>query len=484
MPCQRSARVRAECCSTLLLALAACSGASRGTSPSPSAARAVEIWLTTPDRQHLLEQQSNAPWSSGDTNATRIVIDTTQRFQSIVGFGAALTDASAELIQQRLSSEQRETLLQELFGRRGTGVGFTTVRLTIGASDFSRTHYTYDDLPPGARDDRLARFSIAPTLRDVLPVMQRARAINPQLTVIATPWSAPAWMKSSQSLIAGTLRPDAYASYAAYLTRYIETLNAAGVPISALTIQNEPHNEPKDYPGMRFEAPQRAVFIGRHLGPRLAARHITTRILDWDHNWDEPQSPLGVLGDSVASRYVSGIAWHCYGGDVGAQTRVHDAYPDKDTWFTECAGGEWAANFGDNLRWNVKTLIIGTTRNWARTVTLWNLALDARHGPHKGGCNDCRGVLTIDSASGTVTRNEEFYALAHASRFVRPGAVRVASTTGVDDLDTVAFQNVDDGSVVTIIVNSAARSRPTTVVLGARAAVVTIPRGAVVTVIQ
>ncbi len=379
---------------------------------------------------------------------------------------------------------QRESLLQELFSRRGTGVGFTTVRLTIGASDFSRTHYTYDDLPPGAHDDRLARFSIAPALRDVLPIMQRARAINPQLTVIATPWSAPAWMKSSESLIAGTLRPDAYDAFAEYLARYVEAFDRARVPIAALTIQNEPHNEPTDYPGMRFHAPQRAVFIGQHLGPLFAARHITTHILDWDHNWDEAQSPLGVLRDSVASRYVSGVAWHCYGGDVSAQSRVHDAHPGKDAWFTECAGGEWAPDFGDNLRWNVKTLIIGTTRNWSRSVTLWNLALDTHHGPHLGGCNDCRGVVTIDSASGAVTRNEEFYALAHASRFVRTGAVRVASTSGVDDVDTVAFRNVDDGSVVTILVNSASHDQHATLVLGARAMDVILPRGAVVTVVQ
>ncbi len=475
--------MRAEWRWALLLALVACSGATRSASPTLTAVRPAEVWLTTPDRVHLLERQPIAGVTAGEANATPIVIDTTQRFQSIIGFGAALTDASAELIQQRLTAPARDALLQELFGRTGTGVGFTTVRLTIGASDFSRTHYTYDDIPAGARDEQLAHFSIAPAHRDVLPIMRRARAINPQLTVIATPWSAPAWMKSSQSLITGALRPDAYAPFAEYLARYVEAFSAAGVPISALTIQNEPHNEPKDYPGMRFDAPQRALFIARHLGPLLGARHLSTHMLDWDHNWDEPQSPLGVLGDSAAARYVSGVAWHCYGGDVSAQSRVHDAHPDKEAWFTECAGGAWAPNFGDNLRWNVKTLIIGTTRNWARTVTLWNLALDMHHGPHNGGCNDCRGVLTIDSTSGAVTRNEEFYALAHASRFVRTGAVRVASSTGVADLETVAFQNVDDGSIVLIVVNSAAAPRTVLTTLGARRATATVPAGAVTTVV-
>lgn len=443
----------------------------------------TELWVTTPDREHLLERQPNIDARPADANATRIVIDTTQRFQSMIGFGAALTDASAELVNQRLSASQRESLLQELFGRRGNGVGFSTVRLTIGASDFSRTHYTYDDVATGTRDDRLTRFSVTPATRDVLPIMQRAIVINPQLTVIATPWSAPAWMKSSQSLVTGTLRPDAYATYAEYLVRYIEAFEAARVPIAAITIQNEPHNEPKDYPGMRFDAPERAAFVGRHLGPLFVTRRIGTRILDWDHNWNEPQSPLRVLGDSVAARYVSGVAWHCYGGTVSAQSQVHDAHPDKDAWFTECAGGEWAPNFGDNLRWNVQTLLIGTTRHWARSVTLWNLALDAHHGPHDGGCNDCRGVLTIDSASGAVTRNEEFYALAHASRFVRRGAVRVASTTGADGLDTVAFENADDGSLVLIVVNSAAVPRHLLATAGTRRAAGTIPAGAVATMI-
>ena len=376
----------------------------------------------------------------------------------MAGFGAAITDASAWLLQHRIAPKPREALLQELFGRRGNGVGFSVVRLTIGASDFSRTHYTLDDMPAGARDDSLTQFSINASRFDVLPIVQRAMAINPQLAVIAAPWSAPAWMKSSNSLITGTLRPDAYAAFAEYLRRYVSAMEKEGVSIAAITVQNEPHNEPKDYPGMRFTPAARATFIGRHLGPLFTAHDIRTQILDWDHNWDEPQSPLQLLSDSVARHYVAGVAWHCYAGEVGAQTPVHDAHPGKDVWFTECAGGAWAPNFGDNLLWNVRTLIIGTTRNWARGVTLWNLALDEHHGPHLGGCNDCRGVLTIDSAAGTVTRNEEFYALAHASRFVRPGAVRIASSTGDDDVETVAFLN-PDGSIALIISNASANAR-------------------------
>lgn len=469
----------------LLLTVTSCARSNESTATQSTR---VESWLTTPDRTRLLARQPDleigrtsdaAPSDTARRSVTRLEFDSTQSFQSMVGFGAALTDASAWLIQTRLSPAQRDTLLRELFSP-DSGIALGMVRLTIGGSDFSRSHYTFDDVPAGARDDSLARFTIAPNRADVLPVVQAIRAINPRLWVMATPWSAPAWMKSNGSLYKGTLRRDAYAPYAEYLRRYVEAYAAEGVPIALLSVQNEPHHEPDDYPGMRFTASQRAEFVGRHLGPLFASRNVTTQIVDWDHNWDAPESPLGVLGDTLARRFVSGVAWHCYAGDVSAQSRVHDAHPDKDTWFTECSGGAWAPNFGDNLRWNVRTLVIGATRHWARGVMLWNLALDERHGPHAGGCNDCRGVVTLDSATGVVTRNEEYYALAHASRFVRAGARRIASTSGVDDVETVAFRNAD-GSTVLLAVNSASVPRDLAVRGGGRGFRATIPAGSVVT---
>jgi glucosylceramidase len=401
-------------------------------------------------------------------------------YQEMVGFGAAITDASASLING-LPPERREALLRDLFDAdSGAGIGLSFTRLTIGASDFSPRHYSFDDMPPGQRDPTLARFSIEPDRADRLPVVRRALAINPQLKIVASPWSAPGWMKTSGSLIGGSLRPDAFGPFAEYLRRYVDAYAALGVPIYALTVQNEPHFEPKDYPGMRLEPPARARFIGEYLGPLLARERIRTLILDWDHNWDEPQSPLRVLADSVARRYVAGVAWHCYGGDVSAQTKVHDAYPAVDTYFTECSGGEWAPSFADNLVWNVRTLIIGATRNWARGVLLWNLALDEHHGPHRGGCGDCRGVVTIDSRSGAVTRNVEYYALAHASRFVRPGARRISSSSGVAGLESVAFRNRDNSRVL-IVVNTAAEARRFVVLWDGRTLVYALPAGAVAT---
>ena len=450
-------------------------------SPGQPSGPAVEVWLTTADASKLLSRESDAHFDSGPApSITTIAVDEGTTYQAIVGFGAAITDASAWLLQNRMTPSQREALLQELFGRN-PGIGLSFTRLTMGASDFSLRQYSYDDMPAGQTDPTLAHFSIDPNRADVLPVVRRALAINPELKIMASPWSPPGWMKTSGSLIQGTLLPEAYGPLADYLRRYIEAYAGEGVPIYAITVQNEPHYEPSDYPGMRLEPPARARFVGGYLGPLLASAGIRTLILDWDHNWDEYTSPLQVLADSVAPRYIAGIAWHCYGGDVSAQTLVHDAHPEKDAYFTECSGGEWAANFADNLKWFVRTLIIGSTRGWAKGVLLWNLALDEQHGPHSGGCGNCRGVVTINSASGAVSRNVEYYVLAHASRFARPGGHRIASTSGIEGLESVAFRNADDGSKALIVVNTAAQQRSFAVRWAGQSFSSAIPAGAVVT---
>ncbi|MFA6444704.1 MAG: glycoside hydrolase family 30 beta sandwich domain-containing protein, partial [Sterolibacterium sp.] len=337
------------------------------------------------------------------------------------------------------------------------------------------------DRPPGASDPALENFTIDAARPELLPVTKAALAINPRLKVMASPWSAPGWMKSTDSLVQGTLRPEAYGVFAEYLRRYISAYAAEGVPIFAITVQNEPHFEPKDYPGMRLDPPARARFIGEYLGPLFKQRRIATRILDWDHNWDEANSPLQVLADPVAAPYIAGVAWHCYAGDVAAQTLVHDAHPDKDTYFTECSGGEWAPEWNSSLKWFVHNLIIGSTRGWAKGVLLWNLALDENHGPYSGGCRNCRGVVTIDSASGKVTRNVEYYVLAHASRFVRQGARRIASSGMRDGLENVAFRNGDDGSIALIVLNSVPEARTFSVRHGGATFEYTLPGDSVAT---
>ena len=452
-----------------------------GTNPPPVSGAVVDVWMTTATGAKLLSREADAHFTAATPPAgTTITVDDATQYQEIVGFGAAMTDASAYLIEKSMSASQRDALMQELFGRN-PGLGLSFMRLAIGASDFSLHDYSFDDMPPGQTDPTLAHFSIDSNRPYVLPAVKQAYAINPQLKIMASPWSAPAWMKTTGSLIKGTLTPEGYPALAEYLRRYVRAYEAEGVPIFALTVQNEPHFEPENYPGMRLDPPSRAKFLRENLGPTFARDGLTTKILEWDHNWDQPESPLAVLADAGARPYVAGVAWHCYAGNVAAQSQVHDAYPDKETYFTECSGGQWETDFGKNLQFFVGNLIIGATRNWAKGVLFWNLALDENYGPHLGGCANCRGVVTIGSTSGSVTRNVEYYALAHVSRFVRPGAHRIASSSDVEGVQSVAFKNADDGSKVLVVLNTAPLDRTVIVRWQDKSFDVVVPAGAAVT---
>jgi glucosylceramidase len=437
----------------------------------------VRSFLTTADQQHLLSPSAVTTPARSDAV---IRIDPRRRHQHMAGFGAAITEGSAWLMRNGMSPAQRDALMRELFTRENGGIGFDLTRLTIGASDFSRRHYSLDDMPPGQTDPALKNFSLAPERADVIPATKQALALNPKLQVMASPWSAPGWMKTTDSLVQGRLKPEFYGAFANYLVRYVDEMKAEGVPIFALTLQNEPHFEPPDYPGMRLTPAMRAAVVGQHLGPLLKSRGMKTQILEWDHNWDEPWSPLSMLSDATARQYVSGVAWHCYAGDVSAQSQVARHFPELDVWFTECSGGEWKPQWAETLPWMMRNLIIGSTRHGARGVLMWNLALDPKHGPHLGGCKDCRGVVTIDPKDGKVTRNIEYYAFGHASRFVLQGARRVGSEGGAEGLDHVAFTN-PDGSTALIVSNSAAKARRFTVQAPGRRFAYELPASAVVT---
>jgi glucosylceramidase len=454
----------------LALAVAAC--------VKPNAPPVAGMWLTTADETRKLTAQP-APQTTGHAMGDEAVtIDTTKRFQKIQGFGAAMTDASAQLFSQ-LPDNKRKAIMAELFGRDDNGLGLSFTRLTVGASDFSPTHYSYDDTPGNAPDPELRHFSVDPARKYVLPRVREALALNPDLMIMISPWSAPAWMKTTKSLYQGKLVPEYYPAFAEYLARTVEEFGREGVPVSMLTIQNEPDFEPADYPGMRVDPPARAEIIGRHVGPLFKSRGLKTEILDYDHNWDDPQLPLQVLKDPVARQYIAGVAWHCYEGDVATQSQVRDAYPDKDVWFTECSGGEWSPKYAEVLGWMTEKLIIGASNHWSRGTLLWNLALDPKHGPHKGGCGDCRGVVTIDPATGAITRNVEYYVLGHASRFVLPGARRVSTTTRGDAVDAASFVN-PDGSRVSILYRKSGEG-PVTIALDGERYAVAMPAGSVAT---
>ncbi len=416
-----------------------------------SPAQTIEIWQTTSDLSSPLARQSSGTFTAGAPRS-RVVyaIDESTAYQEIDGFGASLTDSSSWLIYTRLPSQQRSELMRKLFDRE-SGIGLSFIRQPMGASDFAREHYTYSNAP--------GQFSIAHDEEYILPLLRQARSLNPDLKVMASPWSAPAWMKTTGSLIGGSLRADAAPAFARYFIEFIRAYEAAGVPIYAVTPNNEPLYEPADYPGMGMTAEQERLFIRDHLGPAFARAGIRTRILAYDHNWDRPDYPRAVLSDPGAAAYIAGTAWHCYGGDVSAQTIIRNEFPDKGVWETECSGGTWQAEppLAESAR-----LIIRSTRNWARTVVFWNMALDQDSGPYNGGCHTCRGVVTIDDSrtAAHITFNAEYFALGHASSFVRSGARRIES--GPSDpkgVEQVAFKN-PDGSLVLVAFNNGATLAP------------------------
>jgi glucosylceramidase len=427
----------------------------------------VSAWLTTPDQTNLLTRQPDIAWTrNGKASGLTITVDERQSYQQMVGFGASFTDSSAWLVQQKLRARERTDLMKKLFHPRA-GIGLSFLRQPLGASDFTTCgNYSYDDVPAGQTDPTLANFSLEHDRVSIIPLLKQALHINPRLRIMATPWSPPGWMKSSDSMIGGTLNASAYEPYAHYLVKCIQAYAAEGVPLYAITPQNEPLHAPSGYPGMLLSYREEGDLIKNHIGPAFAAHGISTKILIYDHNWDTPEYPE---------------AFHGYAGDPSAQSRVHDAYPDKEIYFTECSGGDWSPDFVTNLQWMTKNLIIGTIRHWAKTVTLWNVALDEKNGPQNGGCTDCRGVVTIDQQRGTISYNVEYYVLGHVSTFVVPGAHRIASSPFESSgIEHVAFRN-PDGSKALLVLNDAPSSTTFTVQWNTRSFTSTLPAGTVAT---
>jgi glucosylceramidase len=429
---------------------------------APAAAGDSRVWMTTGDRQNLLTQQPDASMGAPAEGVPTITIDPTQRYQRIAGFGASITDSSAHLLAE---SPHRAAIMRDLFDRE-RGIGLSYLRQPMGASDFVKgPHYTYDDLPPGRTDFGMARFSVAHDERQILPLLREARRHNRDLKVMGTPWSPPAWMKTDGSLVGGRFIDDRryYDAYTRYFVRFVRAYERAGVPVDAVTLQNEPQNRfPSGYPGMDFRDPEEARLI-ESVGPAFRKAGIDTKILGYDHNWSlhpndvglpgaNPEYAKALLDDRGAKRWLAGTAFHCYSGDPSAQSALHDAHPDRDIYFTECSGiesGDPATTFPDTLHWHSRFLTIGAVRNWAKTVITWNLALDPDNGPHNGGCDTCTGVVTIDPATGQATREADYYVLGHVTKFVDKGAVRIGSTVE-GNIWNVAFRNPDGSTVVLV----------------------------------
>ena len=446
--------------------------------PDPAPARPAG-WITTADGSRRVAALSAAELEpSAARSAVRVPVDAGVSHQQMDGFGAALTESAAHLIM-RLDPEARTALLRAFFDHED-GAGMDLVRLPLGASDFALSHYTYDDMPPGRTDPTLAHFSLDHEEAEVLPVLREAVRINPDLRVMATPWSAPAWMKTSGSLIGGTLAADRVDDYARYLVRTVQELRGRGVPVRFLTLGNEPKHSPADYPGMLMSPAQQAELASAVSSRMLLAGLADVRLIGYDHNWDDTAFPSTLITHPAARSALAGTAFHCYAGNPAAQDVVHDVAPEKGIWFTECSGGAWAPQFAGNLGWNAHQLLIGATRHWARSVLLWNLALDRDGGPHTGGCGSCRGVVTIDPATGSVDRNVEYDVLALAGKAVRPGAVRIGTPPSVYGVETVAYRN-PDGSHSLIAYNSWRTDQALVVDAGPVQVGAPLPAGSVVT---
>lgn len=411
----------------------------------------IDVVESSEDLHESLQEKPPLHFGSSRTEGLTIVVSDAVKYQQIDGFGASLTDSSAWLISQKLNKPQRAQLLEMLFDRE-KGIGLSMLRQPMGASDFALKDYTYDDMPSGQTDTDMKHFSIDYDREQIIPILREILALNGNLKIIGSPWSPPGWMKTSDSMIKGTLLPSAYAPFAKYFVRFVQAYEASGVPIFAVTPQNEPLNIPGDYPGMGMSAEEQAKFIRENLGPAFHDAGIKSKILAFDHNWDLIDFPVKVLNDKQAAAFIPGIAIHCYGGSPTAQTELHNRFPDKDIWLTECSGGEWQK--GRFLEEQAR-LVISTTRNWAKGVILWNLALNQNHEPFLGGCKTCRAVVTIDDSvsPSRIIPTVDYTALGHASKFVAPSAFRIDSTTFEQErLESVAFRN-PDGSIALIVLN-------------------------------
>lgn len=437
----------------LLLVHIGCSSDSETDPPAPpqppQVENEVDFYLTTGDQSKLLQKQPGIiAFGNSYNNYPSIKVSISETYQTVAGFGFTLTGGSAEVINS-LGSGKKQELLEKLFGSGEGSIGISYLRLSIGASDLSAEPYSYNDLPSGETDEDLSEFSLEPDMDDVIPLLQEILEINPDIGIMATPWSPPVWMKDNKSTIGGNLLTKYYDVYARYLVRYIQEMEQLGIDIDALTPQNEPLHAGNN-PSMHMTAAEQANFIKNSLGPAFREAGIGTDIIIYDHNADRPEYPISILNDPAARQFIAGSAFHLYAGDISALSTVHNAYPNKDIYFTEQYTSS-QGDFGGDLKWHLRNVIIGSMRNWSKTALQWNLANNSNFGPHTpGGCTTCKGGITVTSSS-SYTENVGFYIIAHASKFVPPGSVRISSNIA-GNLQNVAFRT-PSGEKVLIVLN-------------------------------
>lgn len=445
------------------------------------------VYVTTADQSQLFEKMPLARYTQKELPPSTIRIDSSEIFQEMDGFGAAMTGSSCYNLLQ-MNAAERAKLLKETFDPK-EGIGFSYIRISIGCSDFSLSEYTWCDTPGithFALPDEEKRF--------VIPVLKEILALNPALKIMASPWSCPKWMKVNNlkerkpfdSWTGGQLNPDCYQDYATYFVKYIQAMKAEGIPITSITIQNEPLNRGNSA-SLYMTWQEQRDFIKTALGPALQTAGIPTKIILFDHNYnyddvaDQIDYPVNIYKDAEAAAYVDGAGFHAYGGDKAELLDVHAAHPEKNLYFTEMSIGEWGYSFEGNLMWDMKEICIGTINNWSKAVIVWNFMLDKNHGPNRpSGCQTCYGAIDIHADYKTMTKNSHYYTISHLAQVIKPGARRIG-TSGfkVPGLYYAAFLNKDQ-SYAMVLVNDTNNATNITLSDGKHSFTYTVPARAVV----
>ncbi|MET6998118.1 glycoside hydrolase family 30 protein [Chitinophaga defluvii] len=451
-----------------------CNAGTPTTVPGP-----VTVCTTDMSDLVLLKITDSLTWKASGARTREdslvIEVDTSRTYQQINGFGAALTGSAAYVLHNYVNPLSRDSLFRQLFTPAGIGLDF--LRVSIGPSDFSPHNFAY---PFQLFPDSTLTLNLAEDTLHVLPILREILSINPALKIIASPWSAPASFKSNKQLEGGSLLPAYESLYARYLTGYLQAMQRAGIRIYALTPVSAPLAGEQAYPSMSLGAVQARRLVKNFLGPYLKASGSDARLMVYDGNLDGAEYADSLLDEKTVSQYVSGVAFHGYAGSVSNMSLVKKLHPEMEVVLTEISGGESTPVFGDNLRLYVRHMLIGGMRNWASGILFYNLALNEHHGPQNNGCKDCRGVITVYSKTGQTIRTEEYFALGHFGKFVRPGAYRVFSTEmPAHQIYNVAFYR--EGQYTVVVMNEARHAQRVSVVSEAHIFSYTLPSEAVVT---
>lgn len=387
--------------------------------------------------------------SATDASVATIQMDASKGFQTMEGFGFALTGGSAALIDQ-LPEAKKAALLNEIFGNGSGALGVSYIRISIGASDLDANVFSYNDLKKGETDSLLLKFNLSQDTLHLIPILKKALSINPSLQIMASPWSPPTWMKTNGASMGGHLLKKYYATYANYFIKYINAMQKQGIAITSITLQNEPEHGGNN-PSLLMDAQEQTDFLANYIGPQFKAANLKTHVILFDHNADHPNYPIAVLNNVAAKSFASGSAFHLYLGHESALSEVHNAHPDKKIYFTE----QWTGakgEFGGDLMWHLEHIILGTVNNWSSAVIEWNLAADATFNPHTpGGCTECKGAFTIQG--NEVSRNVSYYIIGQASKYIPVGAIRVASSSNTESIKTTGFK-LPNGKKANLVVNT------------------------------